>query len=395
MIKRKRKKPNTIISGRKFIGTLTTDDYQIEDIEVFVYARYSDGMKIRTKVASNHPEYEKHSKFLFSCYLNEMHNMAIKFSLQCCAKNGDELVANGIRFRGSNKVTNKEQDNYVNAKFYVKEAVLTRYGEHDSMVKFGLLGIIDMQIQRKGIRTKIGDILIERGSLGGKKLVGSLAIVPPKEKPYNNWHKNARKFLQNIVSIIGFLMGRLITITFEEYCYPNRSELYCREKIEAHRPEEFLITTGWELSSLVNRVLSRSKKDSNFIEVIGALAAVVTMANTYSPYWIVRLLTIMCALDIWGEKLFPDKIFRKKLEEFCNRYKHINISSGISELNKIRRKIVHKGGVNEEEAKHYFFMCHQILVDILFSELKWKGSYFSYFVKGHVGKRIKLTYPPC
>ena len=285
MTTRRRNKLDSIIHGRKFIGTLITDDYQIENIEVYVYARHSNDIRVRIKVASSHPEYKKHKNLLFSCYLNETYSMAVKFSLQCYAKNGDKLIANGIRFRGRNIVGNEWQDKYVNAKFHVKEAVLTKYGKHTSMVKFGLLGIISTQMQRKGIETEIGDIWIERGSLGGKKLVGSLAIVPPTENHYDNWHKNAHKFLQDIVSIIGFLMGRLITITFEEHRYPDRSELHFREKIEAHRPEEFLITTNWGLISLVNRVVSRSKKDSGFIEIISSLAAVVTMANTYSPYW--------------------------------------------------------------------------------------------------------------
>ena len=393
MTKRKRKKPDTIISGRKFTGTLATDNYQIKDIEVYVYASHSYDMKVKTEVLSSHPEYEKHKKLLFSCYLNETYNIAIKFNLQCYAKNGDELVAKDIRFLGRDILTNKGQDKYVNAKFHVKEAVLTRYGKHTYMVKFGLFGTIGIRGEK--IETDIGNILIEGDTLGGKKLVGSLAIVSTKENPYDSWHKNAHKFLQDIVSIIGFLMGRLITITFEEHCYPDRNELHFREKIEARRPEEFLITTSWDLNSLVNLVVSSSKKDSRFIEIIGALAVVVTMANTYSPYWKVRLLAIMCALDTWGERFFPDKIFRKKLEEFCNRYKHINISAkNIDELNKVRRKIVHKGGVTEEEAKHYFFMCHQILVDILFAELEWEGSYFSYFGKEGVGKRTELIYPP-
>lgn len=44
MIKRKRKHHNTIISGRKFTGTLTTDDYQIENIEYAVndYVEFCD-----------------------------------------------------------------------------------------------------------------------------------------------------------------------------------------------------------------------------------------------------------------------------------------------------------------------------------------------------------------
>ena len=393
MIKRRRNKLDSIIHGRKFIGTLITDNYNIEDIEVYVYARHSDDIKVRIKVAASHPEYESYKKLLMSCYLNEMHNMAVKFSLQCSAKNGDELVANSIRFRRSDIVTNKRQDNYVNAKFHVKGAVLTRYGEHASMVKFGVFG--SMGTLGEKIETEIGDILIKEDLLIGKKIIGSLTIVPPKENHYDNWHENAHKLLQDIVLIIGFLMGKLITITFEEHCYPDRSELHFREKIEARRPEEFLITTGWDLNFLVNLVVSSSKKDRRFIEVIGALAAAVTMANTYSPYWRVRLLAIMCALDTWGEKFFPNKPFREKLEEFCKTYKHINISSSIVDLNKIRRKIVHKGGVTEEKAKYFFFMCHHILVDILFAELQFRGGYFSYFVKGHVGKRTELTYPQC
>ena len=60
MTQRKRKKPDTIISGKKFIGTLTTDDYQIENIEVYVYARHSDDIKVRTKVVASHPDYDRH-----------------------------------------------------------------------------------------------------------------------------------------------------------------------------------------------------------------------------------------------------------------------------------------------------------------------------------------------
>ena len=113
-------------------------------------------------------------------------------------------------------------------------------------------------------------------------------------------------------------------------------------------------------------------------------------------HWRVRLLGIICALDIWGERLFPNKnkAFTYKLKEFCNRYKHLDIDNNIKDLNKVRRKIVHKGGVAEEEAKYYFFMCHQILVGILFAELEWKGGYFSYFGKEGIGKRTKCTYPP-
>lgn len=47
----------------------------------------------------------------------------------------------------------------------------------------------------------------------------------------------------DIVSIIGFLKGRLCTITAEEHLYSDRSELHFKEEVASSRPEELLIPT--------------------------------------------------------------------------------------------------------------------------------------------------------
>ena len=397
MIKRKRKNTNTIISGRKFTGTLTTYDYKIENIEVIVDAWYSDGLKIKTRIAASDPNFEEYKNYTFYSYASDKMSMAVKFNLSCQSHSKDKLEAEGLRFVRRKMFPGVNRGSFMSTTFHVAKAVLTTIKRKDSpdcMVRFRLRNIVGFE--KESIETDSGTVQVERGFLKGKKRVGSLAIVPPKENIADNWHEKASKFLQDIVSIISFLKGKLMDITTEEHYYSNKDEFHFREEIENSRKESFLIPTELGLDYLVKQIVSKYQKENGFADSINALAAVLTMANTYSPYWRVRLLGIVCALDIWGERFFPKEraSLRKKLKKFCDKYEHVNIEKYIDDIICTRRKIVHKGGVTEEEAKHYFFMCHQILIDILFAELEWKGNYFSYFGREGVGKRTKLTYPP-
>ena len=98
MIKRKRKHPNTIISGRKFTGTLATDDYQIKDIDIVADARYSYGLIIKIRVYTSNPNFEKYKRETSYYSISEASGMAVKLNLSCQSHNKDRLEGKDFRF---------------------------------------------------------------------------------------------------------------------------------------------------------------------------------------------------------------------------------------------------------------------------------------------------------
>ena len=130
MIKRKRKHHNTIISGRKFTGTQITDDYRIKNIDVVADARYSDGLRIKTRVAESNPDFEEYKKQTFSSYAYETMDMAVKYNLSCQSHSKDKLEAEDLRFVRYRTFSRGSKVSFLITNFHVTRAVLTRYGEH-------------------------------------------------------------------------------------------------------------------------------------------------------------------------------------------------------------------------------------------------------------------------
>lgn len=387
--KKERIERKKIISNTKFKTTIVSEDSTIiKDANIIVNAERNDIMIIKAIIPYHHKNRKTLNKKLRTDAFNEMFNIATIFRLEKCKSGEYELCVKQMRIRLSPK-TEEERC----FKFHIEKGMLTVHKKNKvKMVRMSISKLLGNMQTGYRIDTPFGTIGVAKHIPDHRSPVGSIFIKPLEEEKSDTWYSKSRKILRDTVPLMRFITTRPSEICSEEHRYDDRSVFYFHKDINKFYP----ILANRRLEHLAKKIFKRSR-EGGFAEDISKLAEAVTIANTYSPSWKIRLICMIEALETWGscEKLnLIGKHFYVKLRSLFKKYIDKYEQKDIGELNRVRNNLMHDGiasPVNfkhnknkdkiyeqKDESKYYFFKFRELFVEIFLSELKWEGEYYSY-----------------